>query len=703
MPLDNKSKQVLIIIMKSHSYISINELSNRLDISRRSIYYNISKINSWLEDNDQNKIVNIYTKGLFIDDITRAFVSEYFLKKERPSTYFYSKDERMAIIYLLLTCVEGFDFSISTVAEYMGISKSTLFNDLNWLKEKLEKDDIQIDYSKHDGYKIFGDEKDIRNTLYYYASEIEKKGKLDYEFLSKDIVLENQNIGAIIDGSEKKLVQKMINDIEGMLDISFSDNTIKNLINRIILSIKRIRSGCLINPNTIDIKEARETREHIVSIMLSRRIKDQLGVALSFDEIGYLTILILSSKIKKYNHSSLQEAQTKKLYQIIGNMIHDFEMLSCIKFNDKDTLKENLFVHLMPAYHRVKNEIVVDNHLLDRIKQNYKEIFDITETVSKPFAQFAEGELHEAEIAYIAIHFGAWVQRSQQDINMKKTIVLVCPAGLGVSRIVENQLGTLLPKKTFSIVVMSQREYETADTVKGDLVISTIMLEEKNMPVYIINSILSLEEKQKLMKYITRLFSIEGSIPRVDTIVDIVSKYADIRDKKKLIDELTEYAMQSNIYYKEVNPMLNKLITKDRIQIVDKVESWEKAIEVAARPLVKSGCVEERYISAMIESVNDLGPYIVIAPDIAIPHARPELGVIKTSMSILKLTEPVYFSKSENHRAKLLFVLASKDNNEHLTAIRQLNRMLIDNDNMETLKGNISQDEIMDLIDKYSE
>ncbi|MFB8734775.1 PTS sugar transporter subunit IIA [Bacillus sp. SL00103] len=44
----------------------------------------------------------------------------------------------------------------------------------------------------------------------------------------------------------------------------------------------------------------------------------------------------------------------------------------------------------------------------------------------------------------------------------------------------------------------------------------------------------------------------------------------------------------------------------------------------------------------MIQSVDQNGPYIVIAPQVAIPHARPEDGVNELSMSLMTFEQPVF-------------------------------------------------------------
>ena len=42
--------------------------------------------------------------------------------------------------------------------------------------------------------------------------------------------------------------------------------------------------------------------------------------------------------------------------------------------------------------------------------------------------------------------------------------------------------------------------------------------------------------------------------------------------------------------------------------------------------MVDAGFTEPTYTEAMIDVVRDMGPYIVLAPGLAMPHARPEMG-----------------------------------------------------------------------------
>ncbi|MFD3158076.1 PTS sugar transporter subunit IIA [Haloimpatiens sp. FM7330] len=119
-------------------------------------------------------------------------------------------------------------------------------------------------------------------------------------------------------------------------------------------------------------------------------------------------------------------------------------------------------------------------------------------------------------------------------------------------------------------------------------------------------------------------------------------------------------------------------LTKDFIQFEKEVSNWEEAIIKSAEPLLKQGLVEQSYIDAMISSVKKHGPYIVIAPNIAMPHARPEAGSKSVGFSVLKLEKPVAFSEAEEHKAQLLIALSCANSNTHLEVLQSLVTILSD-------------------------
>ncbi|NYV28165.1 PTS sugar transporter subunit IIA [Streptobacillus felis] len=137
------------------------------------------------------------------------------------------------------------------------------------------------------------------------------------------------------------------------------------------------------------------------------------------------------------------------------------------------------------------------------------------------------------------------------------------------------------------------------------------------------------------------------------------------------------------------------LFNKSNVVIRDSVENWEEAIRVAAESLVESNNIKSEYIDKMIESVNKLGFYIVLTDDIAMPHARPEDGVIETGVSFLKVNEAVEFGDTKLH---LIFVLAAKDKDSHIDTIGDLLEIFQDDDKIENLKKANKLEDLIEVI-----
>ncbi|HIW12347.1 MAG TPA: PTS sugar transporter subunit IIA [Candidatus Salinicoccus stercoripullorum] len=143
--------------------------------------------------------------------------------------------------------------------------------------------------------------------------------------------------------------------------------------------------------------------------------------------------------------------------------------------------------------------------------------------------------------------------------------------------------------------------------------------------------------------------------------------------------------------------MLKDVLIEENIQVQNEIDSWEAAIETASRPLLESGKIEYGYVEEMIQNVHELGPYIVISPQIAIAHARPDGTVNAVSLSLLKLGSPVNFSERD-HEASLIFVLAAVDNEQHLDILRDLAVKLGDQDVVNSLLATTSKKEIYNIL-----
>lgn len=88
---------------------------------------------------------------------------------------------------------------------------------------------------------------------------------------------------------------------------------------------------------------------------------------------------------------------------------------------------------------------------------------------------------------------------------------------------------------------------------------------------------------------------------------------------------------------------------------------WKAAVKFGTDLLVKAGAAEERYYEAILKMTEELGPYYVIAPGIAMPHTRPENGAKKTGFALVTLKNPVSFGHSDNDPVEIVLCICAKD------------------------------------------
>ncbi|UDN34740.1 PTS sugar transporter subunit IIA [Proteus sp. NMG38-2] len=147
--------------------------------------------------------------------------------------------------------------------------------------------------------------------------------------------------------------------------------------------------------------------------------------------------------------------------------------------------------------------------------------------------------------------------------------------------------------------------------------------------------------------------------------------------------------------------MLKTLLTPDVVQVVPSVSDWREAVKVACQPLVDKGCVEPRYIDAIYKSHEKIGPYYVLGPGIAMPHARPEDGVNQLSLALTIVEQGVEFGADENDPVKLLIVLAATDNDSHINAIMKLVELFDNDKDIQTLFNAKSKADVLAVINNY--
>ncbi|WP_042700363.1 PTS sugar transporter subunit IIA [Thermococcus sp. PK] len=130
------------------------------------------------------------------------------------------------------------------------------------------------------------------------------------------------------------------------------------------------------------------------------------------------------------------------------------------------------------------------------------------------------------------------------------------------------------------------------------------------------------------------------------------------------------------------------------------VSKWEEAVKIAGEILYKNGKVTRDYITGMVNTIKKLGPYAVIAPGVALPHARPEDGALEVGISIVVLKRPLNFG-SPNDPVKVIIAFSAPDKKSHVQLLQELAVLLSNDDFREKLANAETPQEVIEIIKSF--
>lgn len=137
------------------------------------------------------------------------------------------------------------------------------------------------------------------------------------------------------------------------------------------------------------------------------------------------------------------------------------------------------------------------------------------------------------------------------------------------------------------------------------------------------------------------------------------------------------------------------------IKLKEECKNWEEVVFKGVGLLEENGFVNEIYKKKIIENFYEFGPYMVIAPQIVLLHARPEDGVIKTGLSILTLKNPINFGSELSDPVKLVFSFCSIDNKDHMVLLSNLMKLLMSKEDLENLMNEDNIENVKKIIEKF--
>lgn len=131
------------------------------------------------------------------------------------------------------------------------------------------------------------------------------------------------------------------------------------------------------------------------------------------------------------------------------------------------------------------------------------------------------------------------------------------------------------------------------------------------------------------------------------------------------------------------------------------VTDWQEGIRESCQLLIEKKIIKATYVEEIIKCIKMFGPYSIVAPNVAMPHASSQSDeVLGTAVSFTKLKSPVNFGDPEK-KAQLFFTLAAKDSTAHLKNIQRLSELLMKERVIDSLMATESIEDYLKVMRRY--
>ncbi|MDO4617235.1 MAG: PRD domain-containing protein [Lachnospiraceae bacterium] len=447
--LSRRQKQIIQILLQSaEKPVTVTAIAERLKVSSRTILRELPLIENWMNENDFQFIRKTGVGLQIAEHQENLELIRELLSLEKTAMVLGKEERRRRLIGELLFHTEPVK-AYSFTSEY-GISEGTLFGDLDHLDAWLM--DHQVELVRRQGVGIFiqGDEKAIRQAVVsavfdlYDINQIVGLLPIGNDSGSQEPIdlteSELPPLLVFLSGEERFLAGKILEEFRLSLDVRFRDSAMVGLYIRIALAIYRISSGCSIQDAPQDPELLQEHREYQAVKKVSRKLAESYHLDMNEAEVQNMAEHLSSARIWADASAISDPVRSINIRQFVTSLVGIVQNMTGLEFHEDPILMEDLVNHFSSVLEQNKKDMFPASMQMEPIQKEYPEIFSAAETAMEMLSDtFSTRNIMKEDAGFAAMHFAASAERLLTE-NERVTIVVVCPLGIGASRMLASSL-----------------------------------------------------------------------------------------------------------------------------------------------------------------------------------------------------------------------------------------------------------------------
>ena len=491
--LNQKEKMILNYLSQDSSrYVTSKELADHLSCTDRTVRTYLKNVSQELTKLGEGVAIESkqgfgYRLSIQDEKLYQQFLADYHIQNGMANAGI--SDRHHFILNKLLFEQEGLLFE--DLMDQLFVSRSTLSADFKKLRQLLEKYHLTIESRANKGVYVSGSEQDKRHFImdYFFSGQFMKN---IHQYVRHDVLKLPINF--------EELTMVILDESRSQ-GLKLSDFVIQNLVVHIALAIKRLESGFQIS--AIELDPERYEKEILVAKNILHRIRLVTQIDFPHSEVNYIALHLISKGQKR--ERTVDDGSANQLRQEILSALQRLDKETGYHFSGDFTLSEGLLTHLEVLMERLENDVHLDNPLLDEIKSNYMDAFSLTKTMLSYLDMLQVDQLSEDEIAYIALHIMAALERYKEE--HKPNALVICATGFGGAQMLRHRIQNELSQYVNVAEMVGYYDINDEKLAGVDCIISTIDLSNLvfAIPVYKVSVFLKEEEVTYIKKELSKL------------------------------------------------------------------------------------------------------------------------------------------------------------------------------------------------------
>ncbi|WP_117161110.1 BglG family transcription antiterminator [Paraliobacillus sp. X-1268] len=504
--MNTRHQQILKELIRESTPVTSEHIASLIQVTSRTIRNDIKQLNQILRDSGA-KIISERGHGYHLDIIEQDNFKNFIHRMmEMEDSVPVEPEDR--VHYLVKKFLLNPNYlKIEDLADDLFVSRSTLKNDLKDVKVVLSEYHLSLMKRPNYGLKLSGEEKHVRYCIaeVLFSRTASTAGKTDKQWLLPADQMDEIRLTVL-----KRLKEFQLN---------LSDIALDNLVVHIAIACRRIKSEQYveqINNVNADDKDTESEKEHQVAKMIIKDIESTVQLTFPKVEISYVAMHLLGTKIfLNKNQSEIVSNFDQKIIQTVDRLVYQVEEQMKLGISKDSELYAGIAIHLKPAIHRYKNHMNIRNPMLEAIKVNYPVAFEAGVIASRVIEHEHNILIDENEIGYIALHFGAAIERTKLQVKPKRCLI-VCTTGRGSSQLLLYKMRAKFGNQLTIIGATELHNLPKYNEDDIDFIVSTVTLPDSvNIPYIVVSTLLGSGELDKITQVIE------------DRSISLIDKYLD--------------------------------------------------------------------------------------------------------------------------------------------------------------------------------